>query len=298
MLTNRRAIIGSVSASLLLILTLPACDDDETTTTAAPPAEELCLDFRNAVTALRFGADGADGAADFTAAADAAGAAAEGTAPEDLSTGGQDYIDRLGVLTLALEDAAAAKEEGDDEAFNRALDVAEPTDDIVDGLAADGGLSGCVLGAVAEDEQGISQSGFPALAVPGDSPPTPPEGNEAIIFPLADGTVIRLLTLGSIDTGTVPVEDAAAEFESGFGAEFATLEQVGDSGNQLVPMLEYSYAFDSGENGAMPGIAHVFSGQGRIWALDCGATSEEEGITPELQTACDRAVETLGFLMF
>lgn len=128
-------------------------------------------------------------------------------------------------------------------------------------LAGDGGLEGCALGKVAEGEDGYSQSGFPAVA------------------------------------GTVSAADSAAAFESALGDEFASIEVVGESGNDLVPMTEYRYEFEV-EGGRVPGIAHVFSGQGMIWALDCAGLEPAEAVSSDLAADCDRAVETLGFLMF
>lgn len=140
----------------------------------------------------------------------------------------------------------------------------------------------------------MSQSGFPALAVPGVATPVPPQGN-VISYSLPNAQM-RVIGVETIDEGTIPVEEAASRFEDRFSDTFRSLNRVGDAGNQLVPMIEYTYEFNT-DAGPVPGIAHVFSGQGKVWALDCNSAETGE-IPPDLQTACDRAVETIGFLMF
>lgn len=290
----RRTAVALGSVALALV----ACGegDEEETTTETSAAAELCRDYRLAVAAVRSDGTAAEQSADFTAAADAARAAREGTAPEDLTTGGEQYLAALDEIAGAYDGAAEASEQEDQDAYFAALDVAEPADDAIDGLAGDGGLEGCALGEVGDDEQGVSQSGFPALAVPADAVPVPPQGNTAT-YSLPDAA-IRIIDVGPADAGTVPPADSAAAFERALGAEFASLERAGESGNDLVPMTEFRYEFDLGEGDTVPGIAHVFSGQGKIWALDCAGSDPAAELSPELEADCGRAVETLGFLMF
>ena len=278
-------------------MVLAACGDgSDESTTAVAPAELLCRDYRLAITAVRSDGSPEEQSADFAAAADAARAAREGTTAEDLSTGGEDYLTTLDELSSAYDQAAAASSERDRADYFAALDRAEPADDALDGLAGAGGLDSCALGEVEGDEQGVSQSGFPALAVPADAVPVPPRGN-TISYTLPAGA-IRLIDIGPAAAGVVDPAESAASFERDLGGEFVDLAQVGESGNDLVPMTEYRYAYDAGGSGTIPGITHVFSGQGKTWALDCSGSQPASEVAPELQAACDRAVATLGFLMF
>lgn len=296
-MSNVRALIATLASLLLAAVSLAACggSEDESTTDIAG-AEELCRDYRLAVSALRLDGTPEEQSADFEAAAAAARAAQEGTSPEDLSTNGEDYLATLDELASALDRAAAASADSNKSDYFAALDIAEPADDALDGLAGAGGLEGCALGEVAADEQGVSQSGFPALAVPGDAVPVPPQGN-TITYTLPEGA-IRLIEIAPAEAGTVSPADSAAVFESQLGDEFAQLDQVGEAGNDLVPTTEYAYEFEVGGTGTVPGIAHIFSGQGKVWALDCAGSRPVSEVDPDLASACERAVETLGFLVF
>lgn len=297
-MSSPRAAIGFLLASLAAAIGLAACggDGESTSTAATSPAEQLCRDYRLAVTAVRVNGSPEEKSADLAAAADAARAALEDTSAEDLSTGGEDYLQTLDELASAYDAAATALTEGSKADYFAGLDRAEPADDALDGLAGDAGFASCALGEVAADEQGVSQSGFPALAVPADAVPVPPQGN-TITYTLPAGA-IRLIDIGPAAAGTVDPAESAASFEQDLGGEFEQLDQVGESGNELVPTTEFHYAYDNGGSGTVPGIAHVFSGQGEIWALDCAGSEPATEVTPELQTACERAVETLGFLIF
>jgi hypothetical protein len=229
--------------ALMAAAAAAGCGGSSEAQSAADP-ERLCRDYRLAVANVRFPADGADSADDFRAAARTARAAAEGTEPGDLSAYGHEYVERLDSIAAAYDDAAAALEAGDQQSFLRALDVAEPTDDEIDGAARRGGLERCALAAAPE----------------------------------------------SLSTGTVPVERAAEVFEREF--RVPSLEAAGNSGNHLVPMRAYRYRV-----GNEQGTAHVFSGQGRVWALIC-LSKRSGGPSDELEHACERAVDTIGFLMF
>lgn len=295
---DRPASARALCASLAVVglLGLSACGSDDP---APPPetsaAEDLCRDYRDAVTEVRTKGLPADKTEDFAALAAATDAAIAGTDPEDLTTGGDDYLATLETLAEAYRQASEASERESKDDYFAALDVAEPADDMLDGLAGDGGLASCALGEVESDEQGVSQSGYPALALPADATPVPP-GENTVTYSLPEGS-IRLIDVQSLpEGGTVPPEEAATAFEETFSETFSSLEPVGDSGNELVPMTEYSYEFEDGSE-IVPGITHVFSGQGELWALDC--SSGESGEIPDtVQAACDRAVETLGFLIF
>lgn len=277
------------------LLGLSACGggDDPEPVPETSAAEELCRDYRIAVGEIRVNAADDDKSADFAAVAEAAEAAIAGTSAEDLSTGGEDYLSTMETLAEAAGMAADALASEDQDGYFAALDVAEPADDTIDGLAGDGGLETCALGQVAAGEGGFSQSGYPALALPGDATPVPP-GENTVTYTLPEGQ-IRLIDVTELPAGTVPTEESAAAFEEQFADTFSSLEPVGDSGNQLVPMTEYSYEIENGPE-LVGGIAHVFSGQGELWALDCSSAAPGE-VSEDVRAACDRAVETLGFLI-
>lgn len=286
--------LAAIALGVLAASALAACGGEEEAELSG--TEAACREYRDAVTAVRFSASPADQASDFAAAAEAAAGAADAASEEELGDAFDDYAATAEELASAYEDAAAALEDGDDAAFNGALDLAEPADDALDGLARDAGLESCALGEVGPDQQGVSQSGFPAMAVPAAATPIPPTEN-TVSYGLGDlvGS-LRLVRLDEIDTGTVAPAEAAELFEAQVGGEFASLEEVGESGSELVPMLEFAYEFETGGE-TVPGIAHVFSGQGHLFALDCSAA--EAGEPPEqLIEACDAAVESLGFLIF
>jgi hypothetical protein len=301
-LAGRLAIGG---AACLLAVSPVACgggDDDGDGDGAESRAAQLCRDYRDAVTEVRFDGSEDQLEADFRAAAAAARAAAEGTSEQDLSVRAEDYLTALERLATAYDDAAEATAARDREGYNAALDVAEPTDDAFNGLAEAEGFESCALAAPAADEGGVSQSGFPAMAVPERAfPGTPPTGGDGVeqvvSYPLDDAELLRLVRGPKLETGTVPLDEAAELFEGEFGEGFSSLEAAGDSGNELVEMRRYDYEQEEEEGSTITGTAHVFSGQGNVWALDC-STDDPAGPSPELEQACERAVATLGFLMF
>lgn len=60
-------------------------------------------------------------------------------------------------------------------------------------------------------------------------------------------------------------------------------------------MRKYTYEItEQGQSAS--GTVHIFSGQGSVFALDCQTDQNEP--SADLDAACERAVETLGFLMF
>lgn len=258
----------------------------------AAAAEALCGEYRKAVAAVRFQGTDPEQAADFTAAAKAARAAQSGTKPGDLTRLGPEYLRSLATVAGAYERAASAKAKRDSNAFNRALDVGEPADDNVDGIARRGGLERCALGAVGAGEAGVSQSGFPALAVPkaafGKVPPS--TDNRLAAYPLDREEALLLQRGPKLPTGSVSADEAARRFEA-VGSSLAP-KQVGPSGNKLVAMRKFAYKSSQGA-----GTAHAFSGQGNLWLLFC-QSRRSGGPSPQLERACDRAVATLGFLMF
>lgn len=254
-------------------------------------AEGLCRRYREAVTDVRLSASDSDQAADFRSAAKAARAARSGTRPQDLSPPGRPYLQSLALVARAYEQAAAAKERGDEPAFNRALDVAEPTDERLDTFADVGGLKRCSLDEPKRPEKRVSQSGFPALIVP-DGPLVPPQDNK-VVYPLDSDEVIVAQRGPKTATGRVALDVAARRFEPAAKGPL-NLREVGDVGDHQAPMRRYRYAV---AGGSTRGLMHVFSGQGRLWLLYC-SSKRPGGPSPRLLRACDRAVKSAGFLMF
>lgn len=272
---------------------LAACgggDEEEPPEPEESAALEACLDYRQAVTDVRAQAPDEDQADDFDAASEAARAALEATDESDLEVGGADYVGRLEDLANAYAEAAEALRAGDESAFSSVLDFAEPADDELNGLAARGGLEGCALPVPEADETGVSQSGFPATVVPASGVPQPPS-DSAIAYEVSSEEAIVILRGPELDSGTLPIEETVSAFEEMAAASLAA-EEVGEAGNPLVPMREYTY-----DDGTTGGTVFVFSGQGTLWLMQCAVMGSAEP-SPELDAACDRAVEGLGFLMF
>lgn len=94
---------------------------------------------------------------------------------------------------------------------------------------------------------------------------------DSVTYPLGNGEQLGFDRVAKLKTGTVPVDEAAERFEAVWDEVFSSsssLEPVGDSGNQLVAMRKYRYEQRAGQ------------------------------ATPARGAAFDRAVATLGFLMF
>lgn len=286
----RRLVAAPLAA---VAISLAACgggeeDGPPENPTANPEVLGACLEYRDAVAAVRFDATPEDQAADFEAASEAAGTARDATSEDDLTEGGEDYIGRMDDLSDAYADAAEALSADDQEAFSQVLDFAEPADDEVNGIAARGGLGDCALPVPEDGEQGVSQSGFPAFVLPEDAVPQPPDEGFAA-YELSDDQAILVERGPVVETGVVPLEEAASRFDDEV-AEMRGAEPVGDAGPELVPMREYTF-----DDGSAQGRLFVFSGQGYLWILQCANRS---GADPVDEAVCDRAVESAGFLMF
>ncbi len=256
------------------------------------PAERLCSEYRQAVTEIRFNGSPADQAKDFRAAARVARAARKKTGANGLGPGGRGYLDALDTLIPAYEDAAAAAAKRDSEAFDRALDAAEPADEALDTFADRAGLERCSLDEPRKGrESRVSQSGFPALIVPKGQrlPPSPNQSSQA--YPLGPDEAIVLERGPEIPTGTVPPARAARAFRES-DPDFRRLEPIGALGDEQVPVRGYRYEHEKDR-----GTVAVFSGQGHLWLMVC-SSRRPNGPSRMLESACARAAETAGFLMF
>jgi hypothetical protein len=223
--------------------------------------------------------------------------ARSGTDASELNRFDEAYFDVLDALVEAYEDAADASRTGNDEALNRALDVAEPADDEFNGIVARNGLTACALPLGEPGDEGVSQSGFPAMFVPEEaflgSPPSEDGELGQIVYPIGDDAALVLYRGPAIDTGTVSVDEAAEYLEADppFG------HVLGDSaaaGNRLVDMRRYDFTNDRHQ---VSGDLYASSGQGHVYVLECSSRPASDA-EAELEAACQRAVETLGFLMF
>lgn len=294
--------LRSISTLVLLASALAAgCggDEDDRVTKkpveprAAADAERLCRRYRDAVTNVRLGGSSVDQAEDLDAVAAAARKARANTDANDLAVErGRQYLETLDRLILAYREAADAKRGNDDERFNRALDVAEPGDEALDTLADLSGLKDCSLDEPRHDgtESRVSQSGFPALIVPKGprSPPTTDDRN--VFYGVGSGARIGLSRAYKLPTGRVSPDEAADLFEKRLPSG-RKIEPAGSAGDRQVPMRRYRL----GEQGGA-GTGYVFSGQGHLWLLVC--QDPAGGDDSRLNAACERAVDSAGFLMF
>ncbi|MDQ3588425.1 MAG: hypothetical protein M3375_08775 [Actinomycetota bacterium] len=243
------------------------------------------------MTEVRFNGSPADQAEDFRDAGGVARAARKGTPRAGLGAAAHDYQKTLDALIAAYEDAATALAKRDSRTFDRALDAAEPADEALDTLADRAGLGRCSLDEPrAGRESRVSQSGFPALIVPKGQrvPPSPDQSSQA--YPLSRDEAI-VLERGPKISGTVPAARAARAFEDS-DPDFRTVKPIGPLGDEQVPVRGYRYEDDKDR-----GTVAVFSGQGHLWLMVC-SSRRPNGPSPELESACTRAAETVGFLMF
>lgn len=256
-------------------------------------AERICQRYRDAVTNVRLGGSATEQADDLDTVAEAARKARANTAAGDLEgAAGRQYLETIARLARAYREAADAKRENDTERFNRALDVAEPSDERLDTLADLSGLKDCSLDEPRRDgtESRLSQSGFPALIVP-KGPRLPPSTDDSSISYLVGSDARIALSRGpKLPTGRVSPDEAAKILKDRPPSQLK-LEPAGSTGDRQAPMRRYRL----GEGGGA-GTLYAFSGQGHVWVLVCQTRGGRDD--PRLDAACERAVDTAGFLMF
>jgi len=267
-------------------------DEPPERSTAAVEAEKLCQGYRDAVTDVRLNGSPADQAGDFEAVGDAARKARANTDTAGLEgPRGRQYLATLDRLVPAYREVSEAKRARDNERVSRALDVAEPADEALDTLADLSGLKDCSLDEPRHNgtESRVSQSGFPALIVP-KGPRSPPTGDRNIFYGVGPTARIGLARAYKLPTGRVSSDEAADIFENRLPSG-RKIEPAGSAGDRQLPMRRYRLG-----EGGMAGTGYVFSGQGYLWLLVCQAPGGQGD--PRLDAACERAVETAGFLMF